>query len=59
MRKEEAGTEVELSMLFADVRGSTTLAETTTPTEFKRLIQQFYRVCGQTSWSGAMRWSTG
>jgi adenylate cyclase len=43
MRKEEAGAEAELSMLFADVRGSTTLAETTTTDEFKRLIQQFYR----------------
>ncbi len=43
MRKEEAGAEVELSMLFADVRGSTTLAQATTTDEFKRLIQQFYR----------------
>jgi adenylate cyclase len=47
MRKEEAGAEVELSMLFADVRGSTTLAETTTPAEFKRVIQQFYRVSAE------------
>ena len=43
MRQEEAGAEVELSMLFADVRGSTTLAEKTTPAEFKKLIQRFYR----------------
>ena len=42
MRKEEAGAEVELSMLFADVRGSTTLAEKTTTSEFKKLIQRFY-----------------
>ena len=44
MRKEEAGAEVLLSMLFADVRGSTTLAEKTTTTEFKNLIQRFYQV---------------
>ena len=43
MRKEEAGAEAELTLLFADVRGSTILAETTTTDEFKRLIQQFYR----------------
>ena len=43
MRKEEAGAEVELSMLFADVRGSTTLAEMTTTSEFKELIQRFYQ----------------
>jgi adenylate cyclase len=43
MRREEAGAEVALSMLFADVRGSTTLAEATTPSEFKGLIQRFYQ----------------
>ena len=43
MRKEEAGAEVELSMLFADVRGSTTLAQTTSTSEFKALIQRFYQ----------------
>lgn len=43
MRKEEAGAEVELSMLFADVRGSTTLAERATTSEFKGLIQRFYQ----------------
>lgn len=42
-RRNEAGAEVELSMLFADVRGSTTLAEQTSPTEFQKLIQRFYR----------------
>jgi len=43
MRSEEAGTEIELSLLFADVRGSTTLAEKSTASEFKGLIQRFYR----------------
>lgn len=44
MREEEAGAEVVLSMLFADVRGSTTLAERTSTSEFKNLIQRFYQV---------------
>jgi len=42
IRKVEAGAEAEISMLFADVRGSTTLAESTTSLEFKSLIQKFY-----------------
>ena len=32
-------------MLFADVRGSTTLAEQMGTTEFSRLISRFYQVC--------------
>jgi adenylate cyclase len=44
LRMEEAGAEVELSMLFADVRGSTGLAQTTSTSEFKDIIQRFYRV---------------
>ena len=43
-RKEEGGAEIELSMLFADVRGSTTLAETIPPLEYQKLIQRFYKV---------------
>ena len=31
-------------MLFADVRGSTALAEQVSPTEFSRLISRFYKV---------------
>ena len=38
------GAEIELSMLFADVRGSTTLAEQMGITEFSRLISRFYQV---------------
>lgn len=37
------GAEVEISMLFADVRGSTTLAEGLAPTAFSQLIDQFYQ----------------
>jgi len=42
-RKKESGAEVELSMLFADVRDSTPLAERTPTIEFKALIQRFYK----------------
>lgn len=38
------GAEIELTMLFADVRGSTTLAEQTSPAEFSRLISRFFAV---------------
>ena len=36
------GAEVPLTMLFADVRGSTTLAEQMSALEFSRLINRFY-----------------
>jgi adenylate cyclase len=39
----EIGAEVELSLLFADVRGSTALAERVGATEFQRVIDRFYR----------------
>jgi len=38
------GAEVVLTMLFADVRGSTTLAEQMTALEFSRLMNRFYTV---------------
>lgn len=36
------GAEVPMSMLFIDVRGSTALSETMSPTEFSQLINRFY-----------------
>jgi adenylate cyclase len=36
------GAEVDSSFLFADVRGSTALAETISPTEFRRQLNRFY-----------------
>ena len=42
--KYQGGAEVELSMVFADIRGSTTLAEGMSATEFKKLIDRFYQV---------------
>jgi adenylate cyclase len=41
-KKFPGGSEVEMSMLFADVRGSTILAEQMAPIEFKQLINRFY-----------------
>lgn len=38
------GAEVELTMLFADIRGSTTLAEKMNPSEFGQLISRFFAV---------------
>lgn len=38
------GAEVVITMLFADVRGSTTLAEQMSASEFGRLINRFYAV---------------
>lgn len=38
------GAEVVISMLFADVRGSTSLAEQMSAVEFSRLINRFYTV---------------
>ncbi len=42
-REYQGGAEIEMSILFADIRGSTTLAEGMTPTEFSKLIDRFYR----------------
>jgi adenylate cyclase len=42
--KHQGGAEVELSMLFADLRGSTSLAESMSPSAFSQLIKRFYQV---------------
>ena len=39
----QGGTEMEMSLLFADVRGSTALAEKMSALEFSQLIDRFYR----------------
>lgn len=41
-RQYPGGAEIELSLMFADVRGSTSLAEEMSPTEFGSLINRFY-----------------
>lgn len=43
----QGGAEIELSLLFADVRGSTTLAESMNPTEYSKLINRFYSTATQ------------
>lgn len=40
--KYPGGHEVEMSMLFADIRGSTALSEGMNPTAFSRLINRFF-----------------
>jgi adenylate cyclase len=42
-RKYEVGAEVELTMIFADVRDSTPLAESLGPSGFKEVIGRFYK----------------
>lgn len=42
LQKKPGGAEVDLSFLFADVRGSTSLAETMSPEEFSQLMASFY-----------------
>lgn len=44
LRSHPGGAEVPLSVLFADVRGSTGLAERTRPAEYTRLLHRFYDV---------------
>lgn len=42
LRAYPGGAEVEMSMVFVDVRGSTRLAETMSPTDFSRTMNAFY-----------------
>jgi adenylate cyclase len=43
-RTHIGGAEIRLSMLFADIRGSTSLAEHLPPAKFRALIDRFYAV---------------
>src|SRR5215207_842164 len=45
--KHHGGAEVAGTMLFADIRGSTALAEGRSPREFKDLLERFYRVASR------------
>jgi len=44
LRKHPGGAEIPLSVLFADVRGSTTVAEQMSATAYRNLLQGFYRL---------------
>jgi adenylate cyclase len=43
----QGGAEIELSLLFADVRGSTSLAESMNPTQYSQLVNRFYKTATQ------------
>jgi len=42
LRENHGGAEIECSLLFADVRGSTSLAEQMSPIDFNRLMGRFF-----------------
>jgi adenylate cyclase len=52
--KRPGGAEVEISVLFADVRGSTAIAERLSPEEYSRLIARFYGTAAKAidDWDG-------
>ena len=52
--KHPGGAEIELSLLFADVRGSTALAERIPAQEFSQLISRFYGTAARVvdRWNG-------
>ena len=45
--EHHGGAEIDCTMLFADIRGSTTMAEAMTPTEFRGLLDRFYTVASE------------
>ncbi len=54
LRHFNCGAEIEMSLLFADVRGSTAIAEKISPAEYSRLIDRFY-----TAASKVLFWKNG
>lgn len=48
MIEHRGGAEIEGTMLFADVRGSTSLAESMSPREFRDRMDRFYTVASET-----------
>jgi adenylate cyclase len=43
-RKGVQGAEIPVSLLFADIRGSTAIGERLSPTEFRAFLDHFYRI---------------
>ena len=41
------GAEIPVSLLFADIRGSTTIGESMTPTEYRAYLDHFYRIASE------------
>ena len=50
--KHHGGAEVDGAMLFADIRGSTTIAERSSSTEFSALLDRFYTVASAVVYAG-------
>lgn len=44
MSTHQGGAEIECTLMFADIRGSTSLAEGMAPAEFRQLLNRFYDV---------------
>jgi adenylate cyclase len=44
VKAHEVGIEMEVTLMFADIRGSTALAQELGPSAFHKLIDRFYRV---------------
>ncbi len=47
MERHQGGAEIDLSMLFADLRGSTELAGHMSATAYGRLLNRFYRIAAR------------
>jgi adenylate cyclase len=47
LEHQRGGAEIECSLLFADVRGSTALAESMRANEFRKLIDRFYETAAR------------
>lgn len=45
--KHRSGAEIECSLLFADVRGSTPMAESMRPAEFRALMDRYFQVASE------------
>ena len=41
------GAEIPVSLLFADIRGSTTIGEHLSPTDFRAFLDRFYRIASE------------
>ena len=46
MEQHQGGAEVELAVMFADLRGSTELAATMSPSAYTRLLNTYYGIAG-------------
>jgi adenylate cyclase len=51
MIAHKGGATIDITMLFADVRGSTTIAEGMAPTQFQDLMRRFYHIATEAVFS--------